>query len=71
MSGYQTISAFRKFFQIFRLKNQIVTQHKDAQTRGIPQWQSNKMRQIIIDRWQEIWVVVEARNQTQKTRSGR
>ncbi|WP_158260616.1 hypothetical protein [Pleurocapsa sp. CCALA 161] len=48
-----------------------MTQHKDAQTRSIPQWQSNKMKQMIIDRWQEIWVVVEARNKTQETRSNR
>lgn len=62
MSGYQTISAFHKF----RFKNQIVNQPKDSQTRSIPQWQSNKMKQIIIERWQEIWVVVEARNKTKK-----
>ncbi|MBW4535470.1 MAG: hypothetical protein RLZZ535_23 [Cyanobacteriota bacterium] len=48
-----------------------MTQLKDSQTRSIPQWQSNKMRQIIIDRWQEIWLVVEARNKTQKTLSSR
>ncbi|NJK58589.1 MAG: hypothetical protein HC939_22740 [Pleurocapsa sp. SU_5_0] len=43
-----------------------MTQPKDVQTRSIPQWQSNKMKQIIIERWQEIWVVVEARNKTKK-----
>jgi hypothetical protein len=44
-----------------------VTQIKDSRTRAIPQWQSNKMKQIIIDRWQEIWSVVEARNKITKT----
>jgi hypothetical protein len=48
-----------------------VTQLKDTKTRSIPQWQSHKMRQIIIDRWQEIWNVVEARNKTEKTLSSR
>ncbi len=36
---------------------------KNSQKRNIPQWQSYKMRQIIIARWQEIWMVVEARNE--------
>jgi hypothetical protein len=48
-----------------------VTQIKASRTRVIPQWQSNKMRQIIVDRWQEIWSVVEARDKTTKTLSSR
>ncbi len=39
----------------------IVTKFKNSQTRGIPQWQSNKMKRIIINRWQEVWEIVEAR----------
>ena len=48
-----------------------MTKFKDSQTHGIPRWQSKKMRQVIIDRWQETWTVVEARNQTKKTLSSR
>ena len=32
----------------------------------IPQWQSHKMRQLIIDRWQKTWLVVETRNKTKE-----
>ena len=28
---------------------------------GIPQWQSDKMKSLISERWQEIWEIVEAR----------
>ncbi|MBE9048556.1 hypothetical protein IQ255_29965 [Pleurocapsales cyanobacterium LEGE 10410] len=35
----------------------------------IPLWQSDKMRQLIIDRWQEISKVVEARNKSNNTSS--
>ena len=48
-----------------------MTKFKDSQTYGISQWQSNRMRQVIIARWQETWTVVETRNQTKKTRSSR
>jgi hypothetical protein len=43
-----------------------MTKSKDTQTRSISQWQSNKMRQIIIYRWSEIWTVVEMRNKAKK-----
>ncbi|MGK7950429.1 MAG: hypothetical protein AB4368_16995 [Xenococcaceae cyanobacterium] len=46
-----------------------MTKFNDSQTRKTPQWQSHKMRRIIIDRWQEIWTVVEARNKTRTTSS--
>ena len=36
------------------------------QKHNVPQWQSNKMRQIIIDRWQEIWTIVETRHKGKK-----
>ena len=29
---------------------------------GIPLWQSEKMRAIIADRWEEVWDIVETRN---------
>ena len=35
----------------------------------IPQWQSHKMRQLIIDRWQEVLKVVKARNKSNNTSS--
>ncbi|MCC0177824.1 hypothetical protein I4641_12635 [Waterburya agarophytonicola K14] len=44
-----------------------MNEFKDFSTRNIPRWQSNKMKQIIIDRWQEIWTVVETRNKTKKS----
>ncbi len=34
---------------------------KNNQVYGIPQWQSDKMRMILADRWQEVWEVVEIR----------
>ncbi|MEM7758280.1 MAG: hypothetical protein AAF298_09160 [Cyanobacteria bacterium P01_A01_bin.40] len=30
----------------------------------IPQWQSDKMRSLIAERWQEVWQIVERREQT-------
>ncbi|MBE9048306.1 hypothetical protein IQ255_28630 [Pleurocapsales cyanobacterium LEGE 10410] len=39
-----------------------MTEFKRFQNHNISQWQSNRMRQIIIDRWQETWTVVETRN---------
>ncbi|WP_158441854.1 hypothetical protein [Pleurocapsa sp. PCC 7319] len=46
-----------------------MTKLQPSRRHNIPQWQSHKMRQLIIDRWQEIWTVVEARNKTNKTSS--
>ena len=34
---------------------------KNNQVCGIPRWQSDKMRMILADRWQEVWEVVETR----------
>ncbi|WP_156114086.1 hypothetical protein [Myxosarcina sp. GI1] len=45
-----------------------MTKSKNSRICSISQWQSNKMRQIIIDRWQETWTVVENRNKSRKTR---
>ena len=28
---------------------------------GIPRWQSEKMKSLISERWQEVWEIVEAR----------
>ena len=35
---------------------------KENQNSGIPQWQSNRMKSLIVERWQEVWDIVEARN---------
>ena len=34
---------------------------KNNQNYSIPQWQSNRMKSLITERWQEIWEIVEAR----------
>jgi hypothetical protein len=34
---------------------------KDNENNSIPQWQSEKMKNLITERWQEVWEVVEAR----------
>lgn len=36
---------------------------KNNPTKSVPQWQSNKMKTLIIERWHEVWEVVEAREQ--------
>ena len=36
---------------------------KNSQTKSVPQWQSNKMKTLIVERWHEVWEVVEAREQ--------
>ena len=28
---------------------------------GIPEWQSNRMKSLISEKWREVWEVVEAR----------
>ena len=38
-----------------------MSQEKERQNNGIPQWQSNRMRNMISERWQEVWEIVEAR----------
>ncbi|MEM7759779.1 MAG: hypothetical protein AAF298_16870 [Cyanobacteria bacterium P01_A01_bin.40] len=43
-----------------------MTKFQSSQKHNIPQWQSHKIRQIIIDRWREIWTVVEKRNKGRK-----
>ena len=39
---------------------------KNSSNNGIPQWQSNKMKNLIVERWQEVWQIVEAREQKSK-----
>ena len=34
---------------------------KNNQVPSVPQWQSDKMRMILADRWKEVWEVVETR----------
>ena len=42
--------------------NQItMSKTKSNYNTSIPQWQSNKMRNLITKRWQEVWAIVEAR----------
>ena len=40
-----------------------MTQEKERSNsnNGIPQWQSNRMRNLINERLQEVWEIVEAR----------
>ena len=33
----------------------------DRDNNTIPSWQSNRMRSLIAERWQEVWQIVEAR----------
>jgi len=36
---------------------------KCNQTNSVPQWQSERMKAMIAERWQEVWLIVEAREQ--------
>ncbi|MEM8721786.1 MAG: hypothetical protein AAGE84_21220 [Cyanobacteria bacterium P01_G01_bin.39] len=36
---------------------------KNTAKNMIPQWQSDKMKSLIAERWQEVWQVVETREQ--------
>ncbi|MGL5079187.1 MAG: hypothetical protein ACRDBG_25585 [Waterburya sp.] len=36
---------------------------KNNQKNGVPQWQSDKMKSLIAERWQEVRETVEARDQ--------
>ena len=38
----------------------------DRDHSGIPSWQSQKMRSLIAERWQEVWEVVEARDKARE-----
>ena len=38
-----------------------MSQGKNERSNGIPQWQSDKMKSLINERWQEVWEIVEAR----------
>ena len=38
----------------------------DRDYSGIPSWQSEKMRSLIVERWQEVWEVVEAREKARE-----
>ena len=35
---------------------------KNNQSSSIPMWQSQKMKTLIVERWQEVWEIVEARD---------
>lgn len=34
---------------------------KNNRKSSIPQWQSEKMKILIVERWKEVWQVIEAR----------
>ena len=34
---------------------------KNERVGGIPRWQSERMRMILAERWQEVWKAVETR----------
>lgn len=36
---------------------------KNNQKNIVPQWQSEKMKSLIAERWEEVWQIVEAREQ--------
>jgi len=40
-----------------------MSKSKCNQANGIPQWQSERMKAMIAERWEEVWSVVEAREQ--------
>ncbi len=40
----------------------MMNQFKNKLTRRTPEWQSEKMRMIIAERWLETWEVVETRD---------
>ena len=42
------------------------TTKSDREQNGVPSWQSQKMRNLIAERWQEVWEIVEAREKTKE-----
>ncbi len=34
---------------------------KNERASGIPRWQSDRMKKLLTERWQEVWQVVETR----------
>jgi hypothetical protein len=40
----------------------VMSRTKNNQKNSVPQWQSDKMKTLIAERWQEIWQIVETRN---------
>lgn|GEM_PF-2436539 len=48
--------------KIITLK-EIMNREKDNQKNIVPQWQSEKMKTLIAERWQEVWQIVAAREQ--------
>lgn len=64
------IALFFAIAQIFlvqlskRLSGKTMSKIKNNSKNIIPQWQSDKMRSLIAERWQEVWQIVEKREQT-------
>jgi hypothetical protein len=42
---------------------------KNNQKNGVPQWQSDKMKTLIAEKWQEIQKIVEARDKNSNRNS--
>lgn len=40
----------------------VMSRTKNNQKNGVPQWQSDKMKSLIAERWQEVRETVEARD---------
>ena len=57
------LSLLRIFLRVQCNKIQVLMTQKTYQSQSskVPQWQSEKMRSLIRDRWQEIQQVVQAR----------
>ena len=44
-----------------RTKSDCEASRRHRDNNVIPSWQSNRMRSLIAERWQEVWQIVEAR----------
>lgn len=40
---------------------------KSDRNNNVPLWQSRKMKNLIAERWQEVWEVVEARESNRRS----
>ena len=54
-----------------RMQIQLITNRENMnrdknnnRSNSIPSWQSRKMRTLIVERWQEVWQIVEARDKS-------
>ena len=54
-----------------RTKSDCEASRRHRDNNAIPSWQSNRMRSLIAERWQEVWQIVEAREKEKKLDSSR